>query len=207
MKRSVLMSFSVVAVLGLATPVLAQTPQSTSGSGPTIAPAPANDPKAELEARLQQRKATQKTQLSEAQTRNLQEKCTQAQPKIEAVGTKFTEMNTPLQTAFQSRSAQLQKVLFYGQDEKIDVVGVTKTSTEYNQKNQAYVAAGATFTTSINDLKLIDCKADPLAFKATLDSSRAELKTVQTMRDELMTYSKGPLLDAVKNIKTTTEQN
>lgn len=193
MKRQLFGGVALGLVVSITVPVLA------------IAQQPAAQ--AELSARVEQRKQKNKVQLTNAEATKLGEKCKAAQEKITVATKKIADADKPVQTKYEAHAGRIQKILQKAEVKGVETAQLKKDVDAYNEKYQAMVASVTAFNLSASDLKAIDCKANPTGFKATLQSARAELKQVQTLRKELSELSKGSLLESLKNAKTELAKN
>lgn len=199
----------VVVMLGLGLGISTiQAPRifAQNGSAGSTQAAPV-DAKAELNARLEARKAKQAARPNAAESTRLAARCQAAQQKIDAFSKKTSASQQSFTEQYEGRRARLESVPQKLKEAGADTAKLDAAIAEANQQYQAWTAAAGTFNLSVSDLKSLDCKADPVAFKATLLSAREEAKTLHTLRVALHTYIKGPLHDALTEAKASLPTN
>lgn len=197
MKRQLIFGLSLGVVLGVLSPLFVNAQQT-----PTIP----SDSNSELTARVEARKAKYKTRLNNDEAAKLSGRCVGAQQKLVGIGKKFGENDTPLRAKYDAYSARLEKIAQKAEARGIDTTDLKNNKDTFNKQYQAMIAAVNEFNVSISDLQSVDCRTNPTAFKATLESARAALAEVQTARSELAKLAKGPLQDSIKAIKTNLEK-
>ncbi len=198
-----------VLLLGLGLVIGAVLPSQTRAQNAPVTSTQAvpTDSKTELNARLEERKAKQTAKPSAAESTRLAARCQAAQQKIDALSKKASAGQQPFKEKYEGQQARLQSVQQQLKTLGADTTKLDAAINEVNQKYQAWVDATTAYNLSISDLKAVDCKADPVAFKATLQSARGETKALHDLRVALHAYIKGPLHDALKEAKASLQTN
>lgn len=146
-----------------------------------------------LEQRLEQRKATRQTRLTNAQSTRLKARCQAAQTLVGKVEEKLTATHTKRTGAYGQAVSRLQDI--------VKKVGSTADTTDLQaniqtlkEKSAAFEAAVKAHQQTLDDVQQMDCVADPTAFRASLDQAKIEHQAVRQAAADIRSY----LNDTVK---------
>lgn len=205
MKRQLIVGLSLGAALSVATPLFVYAQQDPAPQPGTAAVAP-SDSKSELNARLEKRTANQKIRLNNAEAARVSARCGAAQQKLAETAKKFSENDKPLRAKYEAYIARLGKIGQKAEARGIDTTEFKTNVAAFTRQHEVMVGAINEFNLSMSDVRSVDCKTDPTAFKSTLEAARAELNTVKAARAELAKIAKGPLLESIKAIKVAAQK-
>jgi hypothetical protein len=123
--------------------------------------------------RLETRKTALATKLSTAQTARLKARCQAAQAKLNTVNERAQTIVSSRVTAYRNLYTGLSELAtkLDGEVNTTDLQAALKT---LNDKTDGFETDGNTYKQSLADLLAMDCASDPTAFRASLDSAKAE---------------------------------
>lgn len=133
-----------------------------------------------MKDRIEKRKAELKTKLTTAQQNRLQNRCKNAQGKLQSVTQKTTaaqQNREKIYTKLLDRIAELQpKLVAAG----VDTTQIEASVTELKTAIESFKTSSAAYEQAVKDTAELDCQADPVAFQASLTSSRTALQNVRS---------------------------
>lgn len=195
---SPLLALSVILLQGR---VFAQSPNDPL-SNQTSSDSLTNQSQAKIDARnkrLEDRKTKATIQLNQAQQTAIANSCRSAQVKIKDLGQKIKDVETHRTVTYKELIARLSSL-----NERLP--GHLNT-TEYGDqleelksKTEVFLKTIDTYKLEISDLDLMDCAADPTAFYATLEQSRASQKDLREQSQSLNSHLKDNLQPTLSNL-------
>lgn len=191
MKRSYLIGFIVTATVSafMITTLTVQAHTDTTAHTHTTDAASVEKQQAD---RIEKRKAEIKTTLTTVQQKRVQSRCKNAQPLLKVTTEKTIKIQVnrdKIHTDILNKLTSLEtKLAASGVDTTAFKVQIADLTT----KIETFKADSAAYQQALQDTAALDCQADPVGFKASLEASRAALKKLQA--------------DAVA-IRTTVAQN
>lgn len=150
----------------------------------------------DIKTRTEERKARLKIKLDAAASQRLSGRCVAAQAKLKVVSAKLRETNDkylPKYDAFIQRAEKLELSLSQDGVKSSELLGQIG---EAKIKYETVKTAAAKLQVSLDDAVSMDCKADPIGFKATVEDARAESKVLTDAKQDLTKFAR-------TNIKTT----
>lgn len=155
--------------------------------------------KAELNARLEERRNRTKIKLNPAQSAQLKGRCVAAQAKINAISKKLNDDYNPFQTKYEALAKKLQETSQARKASGQDTATLDAQIATLAQKYQVFKTSLDQLNLSVSDLKSVDCVAEPNGFKATLEDTREQRKIVQTNRKDVTKFAKQSIVGTLKN--------
>lgn len=129
---------------------------------------------AERTKRLNARKASLKLRLTAAQTKVITTKCKAAQTNLGNLKSRTqTGINKRFDT-YTAISAKLKETVAKMQTAGVDTAELKGLVTQFDTSLAAFKVNLTAYNFSLDDLIAMDCAADPIAFKATLESLRTQ---------------------------------
>lgn len=181
MKRNHLIGFTVTVMVGAllvsALPVRAQsiTPKTTTDPGTTEA---ANQEKLRAD-RVAKRKADFKTKLTNTQQKRVQTRCKNAQTLLNVNIGKAIKIQTNRDKIHTNLLEKLTKLEAKLESSDVDTTKLKTQIADLKTKINTFKTDTATYIQAAQDAAAVDCQADPVGFKASLEASRAAIKTLQ----------------------------
>jgi hypothetical protein len=143
--------------------VIAET--ATSSTSGTTQTTPMNQ-------RISSRKNELKLQLTTAQSQNLAKKCISAQKRVKSIAAQDASNANKRQQVYTNISARLAKVVDGLSKQGVGTAELTSLQQRFNTSANQYLIDASEYETTIDDLSVMDCAADPTGFEATLTSAR-----------------------------------
>lgn len=159
------------------------------------APAP-TPPASSFDQRLAQRKAERNVALDEKTQKRLVAVCTGAQGKVRAMQQKNTAALNNRAKIYQQMDAKLWVITGKLKLAEKDTFNLEKQRTALAEKSANFQAASQLYQQSLDDLVVVNCKADPAGFKALVDTARF-------YRTQLRDQSTGLRNYVINDIKAT----
>jgi hypothetical protein len=168
--------FSIFGALALPLTVIAQG-------------APASTPPASsFDQRLAQRKAERNPALDEKTQKRLVTVCTNAQGKIRALQQKTTPALDNRAKSYQQMDAKLWIIIGKLKLAERDTFNLEKQRTALAQKSKDFQATSELYQQVLDDLLVVNCKADPAGFKALVDTARLYRTQLRTQTKDIHGY-------------------
>ncbi|MCA9330714.1 hypothetical protein KC957_01590 [Candidatus Saccharibacteria bacterium] len=175
---------SLIAVLGIAPSVYAASTPATPPAGSTA------------ESRLKQRKAEREIKLDEKDTKRLTQTCVAAQSKIRTIYQSATTALTERNKAFYRADAKLWVIIGRLKLADRDTYALEKQRTNFAQQIADFQTTSNNFTQVLDDMQVLNCAADPVGFKALLETAKIYRSQVVSKSNAIRDY-------AVNDIKKT----
>lgn len=150
-----------------------------------------------LKTRLEERKTRLKTKLTAAESQRLSAKCQAAQQKIGSF-TNGGRQALPQYQAYVDKIEQLEQVLGSNGTKSSDLLAEVAGLKE---KYQAINKAVSDLNQAVEDLKSMDCKQDPAAFKASLEDARSLAVQVNKAQADFLQYIAQTVKPTLQSLK------
>jgi septation ring formation regulator EzrA len=163
----------------------------------------------DLQKRLQERVAKQKTKLQAAEQARIKERCSPAQGKISALSGRVKGIETSRIEVYNGVIARLGTLQTKLTNQGANTAGLQAEITELKAKVATYTTDIAAYKQTVADLATMDCSADPAAFKASLEAARASLVVVRQDAVNIRKYVQDtikPTLQEIRSKLTSTKQ-
>lgn len=164
-----------------------------------------NEQKKTRASRVEEYKKNVKDKLSQTSKAKIVDKCEKAQSVAKTRHSKDENNLKGRSTAYSKIVEALERTSVRLKNDGIDVSKLESNTTELNAKIQNFNALEATSRQTLQDLSLIDCKSDPEAFKAALESARTARQNTQVAAKEVRTYLKDVVKQTLKTLKVERE--
>lgn len=209
----------VLPVFLFSTVVLAETAPTTTNSSDASVSSPAQtepaNPGQEEETTLEQRITEYKAALTiaptTAQQATIKAKCKPAQAINKALITRVTATDKTRVQVYGDVTSILETIVPRIKEAKVDVESLTKQQAELTDIVTEYLTSVATYKTVLSDLDEVDCVADPVAFKATLEAARTARTVVNNSMVAVKQYAnetiKPSLAEAKASLSDDTEKD
>jgi hypothetical protein len=155
----------------------------------------------ELKARTEERKARLKTKLDTATSQKIAGRCVAAQAKLKVVSAKLRETNDKYLPKYDEFIKKVETAEFELSNTGIKSSELLNQIGEAKKKYEAVKASAEKLQTSVDDASELDCKADPVGFKAAVDDARAEAKLLTEAKQELTKYARTTLKTTLQGVK------
>lgn len=157
-----------LAILAVLSTIFVIAPGAASAASPPATPPSGST----FDARVAQRKAERETKLDDKETKRYVEKCVNAQNKIRPLYQAVTKTIDGRNKAYQSVDAKLWVTIGRLKLAGKDTFELEKQRTNLADKMNDFQTTGSNYTQTLDDIQVINCKADPTGFKALLDTAR-----------------------------------
>lgn len=162
--KNVIMTSSVLALTGIFVVAL-----STSG---VVAAQTTPAPGSTLEQRIDQRKKERNVSLDPKDQARLINSCVGAQAKVRTLQQQTVQATDKRTKLYRQIDARLWIMVGKLKLAQKDTFEFEKQRTEFAQRAAAFEAVAQNYKQTLDDLALVNCKADPVGFKALLDTAR-----------------------------------
>lgn len=177
---------SLILLTGLG---LAQESMSPSNTNTTVTPTtPTEDDNAKLNDRIQKRKTELKTKLTTAQQKRVQSKCKNAQGILKNNTTRANTVDKNRKNIHANMVERLTSLETKLAAKELDTTAFKAQITALEAKVETFNTDMTVYLQAVADTSQLDCAADPVAFKASLDASRTALQKVRTDAVDIRTH-------------------
>jgi hypothetical protein len=153
----------LLAICGISAFPVAVTAQAPPGPTPTDS---------SFDQRLAQRKAERNVALDEKTQRRLVTVCTNAQAKVRALQQKTTPALDNRTKVYQQMDAKLWIMIGKLKLAENDTFSLEKQRAALVQKSNEFQATAKSYQQALDDLLVVNCRADQAGFKALVDTAR-----------------------------------
>lgn len=185
----------VASLFGLNTlavvPVSAQTAAPTPATPPPGSTAQTNmpdDSKLTLQQRLEKRKSEQNIKLSAADQVRLKQRCKSAQGQITSLDARLKGALAARNQAYDEVVARLEKLAASLKDNGGDAGALTNAINDLRVRVEQFKTNGRNLELLMSDLAAMDCAADPLAFKSSLETARAQIVKIAKSTQDIHAF-------------------
>jgi hypothetical protein len=162
-----------------------------------------NDDKVARTKRVENDKKNLKETVTDDEKKHISDKCVSAQEIVKkkqddnnAAETSHLEIYNTIVTNLQALSTTLAS-----KGVAVKTLNIEIASLQLTIKN--YIADDSAYKQALNDLALLDCKTDPVAFKATLEDARTKQKIVLSDAVAIRSYLSNTIKTTLVAIKDT----
>jgi len=180
------------------TPVSALT--STTN---TTRSAATTDDKASRDTRIEAYKKNLKETLTTTAKTRITDRCVAAQALVKTKSASTLTASSARVTTYATIADELQTVADSANSKGADVLPLEDSIKVLKVKITAFQNASTTYQQGLNDLAALDCKVDPTAFKAALETARTAQASVLTSAKDIKTYLS---TDIKTELKAITDQ-
>jgi hypothetical protein len=147
------------------------------------------------------KKNAKETLTAEAKAR-ISARCVAAQAVVKNKIANNETITTTRETAYEEIIGNLQGVVTAASAQTADVADLQANISVLQAKIVSFKTANTTYQQALTDLNLMDCKADPSAFKATLQAAREDQLAVFTSAKDIRNYLNDTVKVTLKALKT-----
>lgn len=151
------------------------------------APAPAA-PGSSFEQRLAQRKNERQVKLETRDQVRLQQQCSTAQNKVRAMQQKNSQIFNNRARVAQQMDGRLWILIGKLKLGQKDTFALEKNRATLAEKYAAFQVSAQNYQQVLDDLVLVNCKADPAGFKALLDSAKLYHEQLKAQSADIRAY-------------------
>lgn len=162
----------------------------------------ATDDSAGRVTRLEAYKKSLKEALTAAAKARIIERCVAAQVMVKTKVTNNAATTTARTNAYDAIVKSLQSVVTAGKAKNIDVSELEAEITAMQAKIVTFQTANTAFQQALTDVGALDCKTDPTAFKAALETARTDQVAVFTSAKDIRTYLNDTVKATLQALKT-----
>lgn len=205
MKRIIKLGLATVFALpSFAMPVVLA--QETTNTTTTTTTTSADDTK-KLADRVLERKTALKTKLTNAQKTRLVAKCSASQGVIGNVKGKLQSTENARIKAYTTIQTNLTELSAKLKDKGVATTELDAALATLKTKIDTFNTDLATYKQAVSDLTAIDCKADPDGFKASLETARTALATVNKDGSDIRTFLTDTVKPLLKTVRAQLDPN
>ena len=186
-KPALLLAVFLALVLSLAIP-------QPASSQTAPAPTPAGGT---FEQRLAQRKAERNVVLDERTTKRMQSLCVQAQGKVRVLQQKTTPAMVNRQRVYHQMDAKLWVIIGKLKIAGKDTLKLEQQRATLAQKSATFQTTAQLYQQSLDDLLSVNCQADPVGFKAVLDTGRIYRGQLRDQSTDIRNYTNNEIKPAL----------
>jgi hypothetical protein len=155
--------------------------------------------------RLEAYKKELKDTLTDAVKLRIENRCVAAQALVKGKTTANTAITKTRVAAYSAIVTELQSLATAASAKGADVTTLQSEITTLQTKITAFNTANATYQQALTDLGALDCKTDPVGFKAALEAARSDQTAVFTVAKDIRTYINDTIKPTLKTLKTSLE--
>jgi hypothetical protein len=159
------------------------------------------DDDASISRRVALREAGFVNKIDAAAQLKVAQKCTAAQPKVKKIKDANELVTTDRITAYSQLLTQINDILTRAQAQKLKTADLQTAYTSLDNKVISLEQSMRAYRETLVDLTAMNCKDDPVGFKATLEDARSNqtnvVNAIKELRDFLTTTVK-PAVEALK---------
>lgn len=155
-----------------------------------------------LAQRITERKAALKTKLTTTEKTKIVAKCVASQGVVGNIKGKLQSTENARIKAYTTIQNNLTQLSAKLKDKGVNTTELDADLAVLKTKIDTFNTDLATYKQTVSDLKDVDCKSDPEGFKATLESSRTALQTVNKDGVAIRSYITDTIKPLLKTIRT-----
>ncbi len=198
------MSFSLFLSLAV-TPASALAQDESTDDSSALTTTSTSDDSSGRPARVEAYKKALKETITAAAKLRIAERCVEAQKVVKVKKAKNVVAITARTKAYDTIVTRLTALSTAAAAKDADVTVLNANITELKAKIFTLKTASTTFQQSVTDLSAIDCKTDPIAFKASLETARTNQMAVSNAATAIRTYLKDTVKPTLKALKAALE--
>jgi chromosome segregation ATPase len=195
-----------IAIAGiLATPVLilGVTSAQESPAQPQAQQPNGQNQNSTLQQRLEERKNRRQVSLNQFEQSVLAQRCKPAQPLLKNLGDKVRSNVPQRHKAYEALNTHLTALAEKLEAKNVDTGTLKQQQAALNEKITVYKTDIANYQQALDDLVAMDCAADPVAFKASLEEARALRENLSKTITEIRTYVMETIKPTLVAIRTS----
>jgi hypothetical protein len=154
-----------------------------------------------LKERLEKRKTEFKVNLQAAEKTRIELKCKSAQGVITSVNKRSDSAGTARINAYTKLDTKLSGLITKVEAAGVDTTALKSEQTTLQTKITTFKTDLASYKQAVKDLADMDCKADPTAFKASLDSARDLREKLRTDVVDIRDYVKNTIKPTLQTVR------
>lgn len=155
--------------------------------------------------RLDKYKKDLKETLTAASKLRIAERCIAAQSVVKLKKTNNIVSTNARTKSYDAIVVKLTSLSTAAAAKGADVTALNANITELKAKIVTFKSANTTFQQAVADLSVLDCKTDPVAFKAALETARTDQIAVFTAAKAIRSYLTDTVKPTLKVIKAALE--
>jgi hypothetical protein len=160
------------------------------------------DDAASRAARLESAKKNLKETLTTDQKTRIAERCVAAQAVVQGKLKNNGVASVARITAYDTIMTNLQSIVTTAQTNKVDVSELQREIALLQTKITTFKTVDSTYQQVLTDLGALDCKTDPIAFKAALEAAKTGQTAVFTSAKDIKAYFTGTVKTTLQTLKT-----
>ena len=150
-----------------------------------------------FEQRLAQRKAERNVVLDERTTKRLQAVCVQAQGKVRVLQQKTTPAMVNRQRVYAQMDAKLWVIIGKLKIAGKDTFKLEQQRATLAQKSNTFQTTAQLYQQNLDDILSVNCQADPVGFKALLDTARIYRGQLRDQSTDIRNYTNNEIKPAL----------
>lgn len=155
-----------------------------------------------LQQRVEAYKAKLSTTPSQAELNRLKARCSVAQTVIKNLQTRVGTVQEKRATAYDNINKSLTELQTALKAKQVDTTKLDAQIKDLDAKLTSFKADMGVYKQSVEDSAAIDCAADPLALRASLQESRNQHEKLVTSVADIRTYINNTVKPTLAQIKT-----
>lgn len=162
---------------------------------------------AELNARLEKRKADRNTRLDFARQARLKNRCKAAQGGLSNISGRIKGLETSRSKVYENLVVRLDKLSERLKTNNLDTAELDRQLAELNNLVETFDTNLAEYSQSAADLAIMDCVADPVAFQASLETAREARALSSENAKAIKAYLANTIKPTLQQLKQQFAQN
>ncbi len=155
-----------------------------------------------LQARIQARKDKLQVRLSALEQQRLKTRCKSSQGVVSSLQARINGIETAHTKAHTHVVSQLTDLSAKLPAQGLDNTQLQTEITNLNAQIAKFNSDFATYKDDVSDLAVMDCAADPVGFKASLEASRNQMGLLRQEGTAIQAYLKDTIKPTLQTIRT-----
>lgn len=155
-----------------------------------------------LKERVEARKAALKTKLTTVQQKRIQSRCKAAQGLVTSSVAKANSVEANRTKIHSDILDRLNKIEVKASSQGVDTTKLKQQIALLQTKIDVFKTDAAAYSLAAKDTAELDCVADPVAFKASLETSRTALAKLKADAADIRTHLVASVKPALAEIRT-----
>ena len=152
-------------------------------------------------ARINDLKTTYRIVLTDKEKELVSSRCVEAQKSLSKIRSRLKSVKSERETTYDSVVSSLTNLKLRFENKQIDPSNLDLLIVSYQQKEANFISSTANYDTALEDAVTIDCVADPIGFRASLEGVRGARKTVVGVSAEIKEITKASLTTTFDSLK------
>ena len=132
---------------------------------------------------------------------NIKTRCLAVQTNIKTLANRITTVREKRTTAYDSITARLTKLEKNLDDQAFNTETLNKTITDLTKKIDTYKTTIKAYKQAVDDMTVIDCSKEPVAFRGALEEARTKHAELITQVGDIREYVLNTLTPQLQQIK------